>query len=129
MRALPKEVSMRQVTVFLLVAGALTLAGCGGGKSNPPTTTQVAGPVTINVQIKGGKPVGGIQRATAKKGDKVSLIVKSDVADEVHIHGYNLIADVVAGGAVRITFKAGIAGVFEAELENRGLQIAELTVK
>jgi len=73
--------------------------------------------------------VGGIQRATAKKRDTVALVVHSDVADEVHVHGYDLHKDVAAGGSVRIQFTANLTGVFEAELENRGLQIAELTVK
>ena len=136
---------------FLLVAGALALAGCGGGsKSTAPTTSTVAqattttpstttttttrttttaAPVTIRVLVKGGKPVGGIQRATVKKGQKVAIVVHSDVADEVHVHGYDLHKDVDAGGTVRIAFPATITGVFEAELESRKLQIVEFTVK
>ncbi|HEY7603284.1 MAG TPA: hypothetical protein VH760_03395 [Gaiellaceae bacterium] len=93
------------------------------------TTTAAAGPVTIRVVVKGGKPVGGIQRATVKKGQKVAIVVQSDVADEVHVHGYDLHKDVEAGGTVRIVFPATITGVFEAELESRGLQIVEFTVK
>ena len=120
---------MRSITMFVLVAGTLALAGCGGGKSSSPTTTQASGPVTITVDIKGGKPVGGIQRATAKKGDTVALVVDSDVADEVHVHGYDLHRDVAAGGNIRIQFVATITGVFEAELESRKLQILELTVR
>ena len=93
------------------------------------TTSATAGPVTIRVLIKGGKPVGGIQRATVKKGQKVAIVVHSDVADEVHVHGYDLHKDVDAGGTVRIVFPATITGVFEAELESRKLQIIEFTVE
>jgi hypothetical protein len=118
---------MRSFTVLLLVVGAVTLAGCGGGKSS--STTSASGPVTIDVQVKGGRPVGGIQRATATKGRQVAIVVHSDVADEVHVHGYDLHKDVPAGGTVRIQFKADITGVFEAELESRKLQIVELTVR
>jgi hypothetical protein len=118
---------MRYPIAFLVVAGALALAGCGGGKSSSATTA--SGPVTITVQVKGGKPVGGIQRATANKGEQVAIVVHSDVADEVHVHGYDLHKDVKAGGTVRIQFAANITGVFEAELEGRKLQIVELTVK
>ena len=75
--------------------------------------------MTIRVVVKGGKPVGGIQRATVKKGQKVAIVVHSDVADEVHVHGYDLHKDVDAGGTVRIVFPATITGVFEAELESR----------
>jgi ABC-type glycerol-3-phosphate transport system substrate-binding protein len=136
---------MRYSLVFLLAAGALALAGCGGSSSssstNPgtttaggttttaATTTTANTPVTIRVVVKGGKPVGGIQRATVKKGQTVAIVVHSDVADEVHVHGYDLHKDVAAGGTVRIAFPATITGVFEAELESRGLQIVEFTVK
>jgi ABC-type glycerol-3-phosphate transport system substrate-binding protein len=142
---------MRYPILLLLAAGALALAGCGGNSAGPdtttattappPTTTEAAtttttaetttaaAPVTIRVVVKGGKPVGGIQRATVKKGQKVAIVVHSDVADEVHVHGYDLHKDVDAGGTVRIVFPATITGVFEAELESRGLQIVEFTVK
>jgi hypothetical protein len=133
---------MRYLIACALAAGALALAGCGGGGSSSSatteaataattttaTTTETAGPVTVRVVVKGGKPVGGIQRATVKRGQKVAIIVHSDVADEVHVHGYDLKKDVTAGGTVRIVFPATISGVFEAELESRGLQIVELTV-
>jgi uncharacterized lipoprotein YajG len=131
-----------------LLAGALLLAGCGGGsKSSSQTTTAAttapvrtvtAQPVTrpaepkatvITIRIKDGKPVGGITRVTVKKQQRVELVVHSDIADEVHVHGYDLHQDVEAGGTARIGFPATIQGVFEAELENRKLQILELTVK
>lgn len=111
----------------LLAVVVAALEGCGGGSGK--TATQAAVPVTITVEVKGGKPVGGIQRATAHKGDTVELIVHSDVADEVHVHGYDLHKDVKAGGTIRIRFTANLTGVFEAELESRKLQIMELTVR
>ncbi len=49
--------------------------------------------------IRGGEPVDGIVRAEANKGDPVVVIVRSDVADEVHVHGYDLMADVAPGQA------------------------------
>ena len=92
-------------------------------------TTTTAGPVTIRVLIEGGKPVGGIQRATVKKGQKVAIVVHSDVADEVHVHGYDLMADVASGAPATIRFTAEAPGRFEIELENTGVQIAELEVR
>ena len=144
---------MRVRRASLCVTGAFALAfalvGCGGGSNSASSTTEAGttittttttttatattsttlSPITITVRIKGGRPVGGIQRATAKKDQQVALIVHSDVADEVHVHGYDIHKDVAAGGTIRIQFKANITGVFEAELESRKLQIAELTVK
>jgi hypothetical protein len=72
--------------------------------------------------------VGGIKRATVAKDKQVVLTVRADVADEVHVHGYDLMKDVAPGAPAVIAFKATIPGRFEAELEERSLQIAELTV-
>ena len=78
--------------------------------------------------VVGGKPRGGVQRLSFKSGDRVQFRVASDVADEVHVHGYDLSKDVPAGGSVRFSFPARIEGVFEVELEGRSEQIAELRV-
>lgn len=98
-----------------------------------PTTTEAATTAApeatqLVVTIRGGEPVDGIVRAEAHKGDPVVVIVRSDVADEVHVHGYDLMADVAPGKPVRIEFTADLTGRFEIELEGRGKQIAQLTV-
>jgi ABC-type glycerol-3-phosphate transport system substrate-binding protein len=84
---------------------------------------------TVNVSVVGAQPEGGIVRATLAKNDKVVLVVSSDVADEIHVHGYDLMKDVAAGGTARIMFVADVPGRFEVELEDRGVQIADLTVR
>jgi hypothetical protein len=80
------------------------------------------------IVIKNGKPVGGIATLTYNKGERVRFKVDSDVSDEVHMHGYDIMKDVEAGGSVSFDFPATIEGIFEAELEDRGEQILELTV-
>ncbi len=84
--------------------------------------------VRMVVRVQGGRPVGGIARATARQGEPVLLIVRSDVADHVHVHGYDLIGDVGPGSPARMQFRARLTGRFEIELEDRGQQIAQLTV-
>lgn len=91
------------------------------------TTSNTGGKVTTIV-IKHGKPVGGIADLTYNKGEQVRFKVDSDVSDEVHMHGYDIMKDVTAGGSVSFDFPATIEGVFEAELEGRKEQILELTV-
>lgn len=131
------------VLVLALLAGlgaGLTLASCGGGdESSPaPTTTQTTTttettekdePTVVRVTVSGGVPSAGIVRKTVEEGDRVVLLVTSDVADEIHLHGYDLTRDVAAGAAARVEFTATIPGRFEVELEERGVQIAELTVE
>ena len=92
-----------------------------------PTVTEPE-PVQLAVTIRGGEPVGGIVRATATKGETVVVVVRSDVVDHVHVHGYDLMADVGPGKPGRVRFTASLTGRFEIELEDRGRQIAQLTV-
>ncbi len=113
-------------------AGTTTTAATAPPTIEPGTTetTTTAAPegTQLVVTIRGGEPVDGIVRAAAKQGDPVVVIVRSDVADEVHVHGYDLMADVAPGKPVRIEFTANLTGRFEIELEGRGKQIAQLTV-
>ena len=117
------------LAVVLLGAG-LVLASCGGGNeaettesattttesettttesettTTETTTTETEKPVVVSVVVVDGVPKGGIVRETVRKGDKVVLVVKSDVSDEVHIHGYDISKDVVSGKSARIAFVA-----------------------
>lgn len=131
----------------LLVAGALAVvaAACGGGGDDTGATATTApaeatvpevntspslpGAHTITVEVADGQVVGGPQRLEVPVGEDVEMIVMSDVADEVHVHGYDLHEDVPAGGGVTVGFTADVPGVFEVELEERGLQLLTLEVR
>lgn len=137
-----------------LVLAALTIvgaaSGCGGtsdsqsgtdsttaGAKTPtvtePTTTSPQTPkpkpTMITIRVVGGLPLGGIARPSVKKNARVVIVVRSDTADEVHLHGYDISRPVAAGSRARLSFVAEIPGRFEVELEERGVQIAELTVR
>jgi hypothetical protein len=104
-------------------AATTTSTSAGGGHT---TTQQRPKPPTIVVE--GGKPVGGVKRLEFTKGERARFVVRSDVADEIHVHGYDLKKNVPAGGRVSFSFPANVEGVFEIELEGRKEQIAELRV-
>ena len=95
----------------------------------PPATTTEAPPAPVDVVVVGGEPQGGIVRESVDLESSVVLTVTSDVADEVHVHGYDLMADVAPGAPATIRFTADAPGRFEIELENTGVQIAELEVR
>jgi heme/copper-type cytochrome/quinol oxidase subunit 2 len=71
---------------------------------------------------------GDVTKLRFKEGDTVRFRVRSDVADEVHVHGYDLMKDVEPGKTITFSFPATITGIFEIELENAGQQIAQLRV-
>ena len=85
-------------------------------------------PQVAAIEIKNGQPVGGVQELEFTRGENIVFGVESDVADHVHLHGYDIFMDVAAGGAVRFEVPATVEGVFEVELEDRATQIAEITV-
>ena len=138
--------------IIVVAIVALVIAGGGGDDSGDNTSTTTAatttqssqtntttsttetqaapaGPPTYTITVKDAKPVGGVEQIKVNKGDQVKLVVESDTADEIHIHGYDLKKDVTAGGTVRFNFKATIDGGFEIELEDHKEQIAELAVQ
>lgn len=104
------------------VAAIVIVASSGGSDE-----VKSSGPATIVVSK--GKPVGGVRRLTYKKGDTIELTVRSDTADEVHFHGYDLHRDVQKGGTVSFRFPARIEGKFIVELENARQTLADVEVK
>jgi hypothetical protein len=144
--------SRRWAAVAVLAVAALALAACGDNGSPQATgtttstlaatTSTTTGPATtakptttadptpvIEVRVTGGKPQGGVRRERLKRGDTVVLRVVADVADEVHLHGYDLSANVAPGKPAQIRFTADITGVFEVELEQRKQPLLMLEVR
>ncbi len=97
-----------------------------GGPAEASEGTAGGGVRTI--VVKNGEPVGGIQKLEYSAGEQIEFTVESDVASEVHVHGYDLMKDVTAGGSVSFSFPAEIEGIFEVELEQLKEQIAEIQV-
>lgn len=105
--------------------GADTTAPASDGARKGGKAATAAVPTIV---IKGGEPVGGIRTLTYKEGDQIRFAVESDTSEEIHVHGYDVAKEVEAGGSVEFDIPATIEGVFEAELEGLGVQIAEITV-
>jgi hypothetical protein len=116
-----QRLAMLGVAVVIAVV-AVIIIGTSGGDD-----TKSSGPATI--EVKDAKPVGGVQKLTYKKGDRIDITVKSDTADEIHFHGYDIGKDVDAGGSVHFDVPATIEGDFEMELEQRKEQIADVRVE
>jgi hypothetical protein len=81
------------------------------------------------IEVVDGKPVDGVAELTFSEGENIRFVVESDVADHVHLHGYDVFQDVAAGGKAEFNVPATIEGVFEVELEDRVVPIAEITVE
>jgi hypothetical protein len=109
------------IAVVIVIVAAVII-GTGGSSD-----VKSAGPTTI--EVKDAKPVGGVKTLTYKKGKTIDLTVKSDTADEVHFHGYDVHKDVEAGGSVTFDMPATIDGEFVVELENHKQTLANVKVE
>jgi hypothetical protein len=97
--------------------------GSQGGGNEKPEEPEVA-----TIVVRDGQPVGGVQELEFAKGDDIRFVVESDIAEEVHLHGYDVAKNVSAGGEVSFDVPATIEGVFEVELEHSVVPLAEITV-
>jgi hypothetical protein len=118
-----------QATGATTTAATTTTTISGSSTSGEPTTTTEPATPAIEVRVAGGKVQGGVRREQVRRGDAVVLRVVADVADEVHLHGYDRSADVGPGKPAQISFTADIPGVFEVELEQRRQKLLELEVR
>jgi hypothetical protein len=93
------------------------------------TTTAPVEPRIVRARIVvPGDTAPTVRQLKVQRGKRVVLVVESELTDHVHLHGYDLMADVSPGKPATIRFTASAPGRFEIELEDRGLAIAELEV-
>ena len=85
-------------------------------------------PEVPTVEVRDGEPVGGVQELEFQSGSQAQFAVESDVADELHFHGYDLYIDVEPGKLETVSFKADIEGLFELESHTTGALFAEISV-
>jgi len=91
------------------------------------TTTNLPAVAVIDIVVDGGT-VERVERFDVALDGTVRMTVTADVSDEVHVHGYDIHADVAPGQAAVFEFDATIPGVFEVEMEGSGVLIGELQV-
>lgn len=83
----------------------------------------------IAIMVEGGEVKTSGDVVELSVGDPVRIEVTSDVADEIHVHGYERKLEIDAGATAIIRFIADIPGVFEVELEDAGLELVQLRVR
>jgi hypothetical protein len=131
---------LKRAVPLLAIAAIAGLSACGGSDDGSSSTgysitesssgaeTTAAEPAITTIVVKNGEPVGGVVELEYDAGEQVRFRVRSDAADEVHVHGYDIEEEIPAGGSVLVSFPAEIEGIFEVELHESEEQIAELRV-
>ncbi len=108
------------VAIVVAVASGGSDSKDQAAKTTQTTKTQAGGgtpaqPKPFKIDIKGGKPVGGVANIKVKKGDKVQIVVSADAHDDIHLHGYDIEKPVEPGKPATFKFTANIEGIFEIE--------------
>lgn len=112
---------------LLGLAGVILIAAFVGIALAPATKIRSAAPTTI--VVRDGVPLGGTHLLTYRQGTLINLTVRSDVADEVHFHGYDIHRDVAPGHPVHFLIRATIQGSYPVELEQHAETLAQITVE
>jgi heme/copper-type cytochrome/quinol oxidase subunit 2 len=101
----------------------------GDGEHDGGEMAAMADGAVVEATYAGGNVAVESERMSVPLGSQVTVRVTSDVAEEVHVHGYDLHADVGPGLAGEVTFVAQVPGLFEVELEESKLFLFELAVE
>ena len=72
----------------------------------------------VEIKVHHGRLVAGPAVIKLKQGDQVTLRVTSDSDDELHLHGYDLYLNLIAGQPAQLSFTAAHSGRFEYELHH-----------
>jgi hypothetical protein len=121
------------VVLFIVLSGSDDDSGDDDGDRTTATGTATAPqpPAFDVVEMRDGEPVGGVQRLTYTKGDRIRIEVKLDEPQEdVHIHGYEQ-EKLNPSGSVRFDFPANLDGIYELEAHGPSgdVVLAEIVVQ
>ena len=128
----------------VLLTLPVVLAACGGTSTDsagPAAPTLPASPAStssapttspgtsIELKLAQGAVVGGPRREAVALGQTVVLRVTSDVSEELHVHTYDLRAELAPGQPGELRFTADIPGRHEVEFEASGKTALTLEVR
>jgi len=120
-------IAIAVVAVFAVVGGVIILAGENHGGRN----------LTFNVTVTGARSMSvapcypatcSSDTLSATQNDNVTINITSDTTGEVHLHGYDIAFNAIAGQTVSHTFKAVTTCDCILEWESTGTPIGALLV-
>ena len=104
---------------FMVMAGALSVltADMDAGVVSV-ATAQTSASQQFSITIRNGKADTNLIRIT--QGQRIEIALASDQAAELHLHGYDLTAQLEPGVPAALSFLARIAGRFPVEAHRWG---------
>jgi len=117
--------------IGLILATIAALIGLfvvlNGGKRRaavePPSGTR-----SVEIRVRQGQLESAEPVVRLTEGERVSLVVISDRADELHLHGYDLHVRLIPNEPAKLSFVANLTGRFTCELHQAHMEIAVLEI-
>jgi len=109
-------------------AHASSAMGSPGNASQAPAAGGPAGTEVFELVIKSARPVGGPILLQVHEGQQVTLNIRSDSDDELHLHGYDLHAHITPRQIASLQFNANRTGHFGLELHKARTELGALEV-
>ena len=100
-----------------------------GGSASSGEETETEQAVEVSVAVTDGKVEPKPRRVEVPKDSQVRLIVTSDVDDELHVHGYEVEAELEAGRPTTVELVADQTGIFEVETHETELELLQLEIR
>ena len=107
----------------MILCGVLTLALFGANAmpgQMSPAVAQSASLRQFAIAIKDRKVEAAASLLRVSQGDAVEMVLTSDEAAEIHLHGYNILLSLTPNVPGTIKFTAKIAGRFPLEAHRFG---------
>jgi plastocyanin len=97
--------------------------------SSPSSSSSSAAGRTIVITLTGSKVTPAPATVDLAVGEKLTLTVTSDHADQLHIHGFEVEQDLVAGTPTTVTVTGDQPGVYEVETHHPELRLMKIAVR
>ena len=105
----------RSASAGVLVADRIAVKVTARRPANLPTAAR-----TIDLRLAGNRLSGGSDTVRVKVGELVQLRWTSDTHGSLHLHGYDVEADVTPASPVSMLLLADAAGRFPVEVHGTG---------
>jgi plastocyanin len=110
-------------------ASALASARTTAAASSPTAAAGPAADVVVKISVRGRDVTPAPGRQTVAAGDRVQLIVTTDTANTLHIHGVEIEKPTKPGIPLSVEFVAKDPGVYAVELHEPELLLMQLVVR
>ncbi|WP_369820404.1 cupredoxin domain-containing protein [Phycicoccus sp. Soil803] len=98
------------------------------GSSSSSSSSSASGR-TIAITVTGSKVTPAPATVDLAVGEQLTLTVTSDHADQLHIHGFEIEKDLVAGTPLSVTVTGAQPGVYEVETHHPELRLMKIAVR